>query len=139
MESSRSDNFFGEIPSDAIWAIVDLLASDAEESGIDTADLRCVIGDAKSMFLAAGLAYGENKAVRAAENALREFAARYGEKKIKILLFSIRACADFGIDDMKSANDVINRHCEEDAATILAYRFDPELDDAVRVTLLFSA
>lgn len=88
-------------------------------------------------MMGSGIASGEDRAVRAAEMAIRspllEDVDLHGAKGI---LVNISAGVDLGLDEFTQVGDTIEEFASEDATVVVGTVIDPELGDEIRVTVV---
>jgi cell division protein FtsZ len=120
----------------AVQGVADLIIRPGTIN-LDFADVRTVMSEMGMAMMGSGIASGENRAVRAAEMAIRspllEDVDLHGAKGI---LVNISAGVDLGLDEFTQVGDTIEEFASEDATVVVGTVIDPELGDEIRVTVV---
>lgn len=120
----------------AVQGVADLIVRPGTIN-LDFADVRTVMSEMGMAMMGSGIASGEDRAVRAAEMAIRspllEDVDLHGAKGI---LVNISAGVDLGLDEFTQVGDTIEEFASEDATVVVGTVIDPELGDEIRVTVV---
>ncbi len=120
----------------AVQGVADLIIRPGTIN-LDFADVRTVMSEMGMAMMGSGIASGEDRAVRAAEMAIRspllEDVDLHGAKGI---LVNISAGVDLGLDEFTQVGDTIEEFASEDATVVVGTVIDPELGDEIRVTVV---
>ncbi|MEM7290298.1 MAG: cell division protein FtsZ, partial [Pseudomonadota bacterium] len=104
---------------------------------VDFADVTTVMAEMGMAMMGTGAASGENRARRAAEDAisspLLEDTDLSGARGI---LVNMTAGLDITIGEFNAVGEVIKSFASEDATVVVGSVIDPELNDEVRVTVI---
>jgi cell division protein FtsZ len=103
---------------------------------VDFADVRTIMSNAGSAIMGIGEGYGENRVATAAHNAINSPLMETPMIGAKGVLFNVSAGANIGIHEIEEAAEIINSASDEDAAIIWGHAYDPEMDDAVKITVI---
>ena len=103
---------------------------------IDFADVTSVIAESGVAYMGVGSAKGKDKAQEAASMAISSPLLETSIQGAKGIILSISASSDVGLEDVNLACEMITAECSEDANIIFGVRFDPELDDEMRLTII---
>ncbi len=148
------------IPNDRLLSVCDqkttlqeafLLADDILRQGIqgiaelitvpgdinlDFADVRRIMADAGPAMMAIGRARGENRAVEAAQAAIRSPLLDVSIHGAKGVLFNFTSNGNMSLHELNMAAQVITEVVDPDAEIIFGTATDPSLDDEVKITLI---
>lgn len=104
---------------------------------VDFADVKTVMSNGGTALMGIGIAAGENRAIRAAENAisspLLEGMSIRGAKRI---LLNVTSGEDFTLEEIETANDVIFKAAGDDADIIFGWVVNKEMGDNVSYTVI---
>ncbi len=103
---------------------------------VDFADVRTIMSNAGAAIMGIGEGYGENRISTAAHNAINSPLMETPMIGAKGVLFNISAGANVSIHEVSEAAQIINDACDEDAHVIWGHVFDPDLEDAVKITVI---
>lgn len=103
---------------------------------VDFADVRTIMSNAGAAIMGIGEGYGENRIPTAAHNAINSPLMETPMLGAKGVLFNISAGANVSIHEVSEAANIINNACNEDAHVIWGHVFDPDLEDAVKITVI---
>lgn len=103
---------------------------------VDFADVRTIMSNAGAAIMGIGEGYGENRIPTAAHNAINSPLMETPMIGAKGVLFNISAGANVSIHEVSEAANIINSACDEDAHVIWGHVFDPDLEDAVKITVI---
>ncbi|MDR3254794.1 MAG: cell division protein FtsZ [Synergistaceae bacterium] len=103
---------------------------------VDFADVRTIMSNAGSAIMGIGEGYGENRVTTAAHNAINSPLMETPMIGAKGVLFNVSGGANIGIHEVEDAAEIINNASDEDAFIIWGHVYDPEMDDAVKITVI---
>lgn len=103
---------------------------------VDFADARTIMSNAGAAIMGIGEGYGENRIATAAHNAINSPLMETEMVGAKGVLFNISAGGNVTIHEVNEAANIINSSCDEDAHVIWGHVYDPDLDDAVKITVI---
>jgi cell division protein FtsZ len=125
-----------DVLHDAVQGISDLITSDSLMN-VDFADVRTVMTDMGLAMMGTGRATGENRAARAAEqaiaNPLLEDVSLSGARGI---LVNITGGMDMGIGEFQEVGDLLTQYSSEDTTIVIGLAFDESLEDEIKVTVV---
>ena len=104
---------------------------------VDFADVRTVMSEMGTSMMGTGSARGENRAVEAAEAAVRspllEDVDLMGARGI---LVNITAGLDLGLGEFSDVGQVIEEFASDSATVVIGTVIDPEMSDEIKVTVV---
>ncbi|WP_432472374.1 cell division protein FtsZ [Amphritea sp. HPY] len=104
---------------------------------VDFADVRTVMSEMGTAMMGTGSAKGENRAVEAAEAAVRspllEDVDLQGARGI---LVNITAGLDLGLGEFSEVGQVVEEFASDDATVVVGTVIDPEMTDHIKVTVV---
>lgn len=104
---------------------------------VDFADVRTVMSVTGQAMMGTGYAKGENRAIRAAEEAIRcpllEDIDLSGARGV---LVNVTSGLDFTIGELNEVGDLIHAYASETATVVVGTAIDPSMEDEVRVTVV---
>jgi cell division protein FtsZ len=103
---------------------------------VDFADVRTIMSSAGSAIMGIGEGYGENRVATAAHNAINSPLMETPMIGAKGVLFNVSGGDNIGIHEVEEAAEIINNASDEDAFIIWGHVYDPEMDDAVKITVI---
>jgi cell division protein FtsZ len=103
---------------------------------VDFADVRTIMSNAGAAIMGIGEGYGENRVATAAHNAINSPLMETPMVGAKGVLFNVSGGANIGIHEIEEAAQIINNASDEDAFVIWGHVFDPDMDDAVKITVI---
>jgi cell division protein FtsZ len=103
---------------------------------VDFADVRTIMSSAGSAIMGIGEGYGENRVATAAHNAINSPLMETPMIGAKGVLFNVSGGANIGIHEVEEAAEIINNASDEDAFIIWGHVYDPEMEDAVKITVI---
>lgn len=113
------------------------LITEPGEINIDFADVKTVMRGKGDALMGIGFGEGANRAVDAAtaaiSNPLLENASIEGAKSV---LVNICGSDNLTLQEYQSVNELIQKHCAEDALIISGQSFNAELGDRIKVTVV---
>ncbi|MCK5894106.1 MAG: cell division protein FtsZ [Endozoicomonadaceae bacterium] len=120
----------------AVQGIADLIIRPGMIN-VDFADVRTVMSEMGMAMMGTGSAAGSNRAVEAAEAAIRspllEDVDLHGARGI---LVNITAGVDFSIGEFTEVGTTVEQFASDDATVVVGTVIDPEMSDEIRVTVV---
>ncbi|WP_211824649.1 cell division protein FtsZ [Kistimonas asteriae] len=120
----------------AVQGIADLIIRPGMIN-VDFADVRTVMSEMGMAMMGTGNATGSNRAVEAAEAAIRspllEDVDLQGARGI---LVNITAGLDFSIGEFTEVGSTVEQFASDDATVVVGTVIDPEMSDEIRVTVV---
>ena len=121
---------------DGVRSITDLMIMPGLIN-LDFADVKAIMEDKGKAIMGTGEAEGENRAVRAAEQALSNpLLDDCSMKGAKGVLINITASQDITLMEVDDAVNRIKEEVDEDANIIFGSSFDASLDGKIRVSIV---
>jgi cell division protein FtsZ len=103
---------------------------------LDFADVRTIMADAGRALLGIGMAYGDDRAVLAAEKAISSPLLETSMEGARSILLSITGGADLSLVEVSEAAKVVGEAAHPDANIIFGANVDEELTDQIWVTVV---
>jgi cell division protein FtsZ len=103
---------------------------------LDFADVRTIMADAGRALLGIGMAYGDERAVLAAEKAISSPLLETSMEGARSILLSITGGADLSLVEVSEAAKVVGEAAHPDANIIFGANVDEELSDQIWVTVV---
>lgn len=103
---------------------------------VDFADVKTIMSNAGSAIMGIGEGYGEKRAATAAYNAINNPLMDTRISGAKGILFNITGGANVGIHEIDVATRIITEAADDDAFIIWGHVFDPDMDDAIQITVI---
>jgi cell division protein FtsZ len=103
---------------------------------LDFADVRTIMSDAGRALLGIGMAYGDERAVLAAEKAISSPLLETSMEGARSILLSITGGADLSLVEVSEAAKVVGEAAHPDANIIFGANVDEELGDQIWVTVV---
>ena len=131
-------NAFGyadEILRQGVHGISDLITR-AGMINLDFADVRAIMGQAGRAMISIGKASGENRAQRAAAQAMTNDLLDITVQGAQGILLNITGGADMTLHEVNQAAEAIRSQAHPDANVIFGAAIDPDLEDEMWITLV---
>jgi cell division protein FtsZ len=103
---------------------------------LDFADVRTIMSDAGRALLGIGMAYGDDRAVLAAEKAISSPLLETSMEGARSILLSITGGSDLSLVEVSEAAKVVGEAAHPDANIIFGANVDDELSDQIWVTVV---
>jgi cell division protein FtsZ len=103
---------------------------------LDFADVRTIMSDAGRALLGIGMAYGDDRAVLAAEKAISSPLLETSMDGARSILLSITGGSDLSLVEVSEAAKVVGEAAHPDANIIFGANVDDELSDQIWVTVV---
>ncbi len=120
----------------AVQGVSDLIVRQGKIN-VDFADVRTVMSEMGMAMMGAGVAKGENRAVKAAEEAIKSpLLEDVDLRGARGVLVNITAGVNLGLREYQAVGDIIEDFAADDATIVIGTAIDPELSDEIRVTVV---
>jgi len=119
----------------AVQGVSDLILRPGKIN-VDFADVRSVMTDAGIAIMGIGRASGKDRALAAAETALRSPLMEVPMKGAKGVLFNITGGPDMSLHEVYAVSDVLSGATHEEANVIWGHVQDGSMEDEVEVTVI---
>lgn len=103
---------------------------------LDFADVKTIMSDQGEALMGIGIGSGENRASDAAKMAISSPLLERSIDGAKGIIISITGNDDLGLFEINEASQVITEAADPDANIIWGTSVDPNLDDAVKITVI---
>jgi cell division protein FtsZ len=103
---------------------------------LDFADVRAIMAEGGSALMAIGQAGGDNRAQNAAEQAIHSALLDVSIDGAQGILFNVTGGPEMSLYEVNEAAEIIRRTADPDANIIFGAVIDPELKDAIRITVI---
>ena len=103
---------------------------------LDFADVRTIMSEAGRALLGIGMAYGDDRAVLAAEKAISSPLLETSMEGARSILLSITGGADLSLVEVSEAAKVVGEAAHPDANIIFGANIDEEISDQIWVTVV---
>jgi cell division protein FtsZ len=103
---------------------------------LDFADVRTIMSEAGRALLGIGMAYGDDRAVLAAEKAISSPLLETSMEGARSILLSITGGADLSLVEVSEAAKVVGEAAHPEANIIFGANVDEELSDQIWVTVV---
>lgn len=103
---------------------------------LDFADVKTIMGVGGAALMAIGRGSGENRAIAAAEAAIKSSLLDVAIDGAKGVLLNVSGGADLTLNDVYQAADVVRRVSDPDVNLIFGAVINPELRDEIQVTVI---
>ena len=121
---------------DGVRSITDLMMMPGLIN-LDFADIKSIMEDKGKAIMGTGEAEGEDRAIKAAEQALSNpLLDDSNMKGAKGVLINITGSSELGLDDVETAANIVMEAANPDANIIFGAAFDDQLEDEMRVTVI---
>lgn len=103
---------------------------------VDFADIKMIIENAGSAIMGVGRASGENRAIKAAERAIKSPILNADIKGAKGILFNVCGSPNLTLHEVNKAAEIIDQAANTDANIIFGAVINPELNDEIKITVI---
>ena len=103
---------------------------------LDFADVTSIMKDAGYAHMGFGKASGKDKAIAAANAAIKSPLLETSITGAKGVIFCVTSSDDIGLEEVESAAEIIQAQAHPDANITWGLAFDPELTDEVTITVI---
>lgn len=126
-----SDSILGE----GVQGISDLITTPGLIN-VDFADVKTVMQNSGSALMGIGRAEGEDRAVKAARQAITSPLLEISIDGAKGILFNITSGKDITMQDVNAAAEIIGKNADPDANIIFGTTIDENLNNEVKITVI---
>lgn len=126
-----SDSVLGE----GVQGISDLITTPGLIN-VDFADVKTIMENSGTALMGIGIASGEDKAIKAAEQAITSPLLELSIDGAKGILFNITAGKSLTMKDVNEAAEAISKTADTDANIIFGTTIDESLEDQIKVTVI---
>lgn len=103
---------------------------------LDFADVRAIMTNAGSALMGIGLASGEDRAVKAAQQAISSPLLEASIEGAKGILLSLSGSSSLGLFEVNEAAEIVAQAADPDANIIFGAVIDESLGETIRVTVI---
>ncbi len=103
---------------------------------LDFADVKTIMKNAGTALMGIGTGSGESRAVKAASNAISSKLLETSIKGAKRVLMNFVASRDLRMDEVNEAAEYVRKETSPDSHIIWGFRYDDNLKDEVRITVI---
>lgn len=103
---------------------------------LDFADVRSIIKDAGNAILGEGTASGDNRAIKAAQNAISSPLIEDSIEGATGILLNISGGPDLKLYEINEAAEIVRNASSQDANIIFGSVIDEKMDDDIKVTII---
>jgi cell division protein FtsZ len=103
---------------------------------LDFADVKTIMTDTGSALMGIGISSGENRAVVAAETAIKSPLLETSIEGARGVLLNITGGTNLGLHEVNAAAEIISNAADPEANIIFGAVIDENFDDEVRVTVI---
>lgn len=103
---------------------------------LDFADVRAIMTNAGSALMGIGQASGEERAIKAAQQAISSPLLEASIEGAKGILLSLTGSANLGLFEVNEAAEIVAQAADPDANIIFGAVIDESLGEAIRVTVI---
>ncbi len=120
----------------AVQGIADLIIRPGMIN-VDFADVRTVMSEMGMAMMGSGIASGENRAIEAAEAAIRSpLLEDVNVQGARGILVNITAGLDLSLGEFSDVGDTVREFASDQATVVVGTVIDPEMTDELRVTVV---
>ncbi|MEX1056279.1 MAG: cell division protein FtsZ [Natronospirillum sp.] len=120
----------------AVQGVSDLIVRQGKIN-VDFADVRTVMSEMGMAMMGAGVASGEGRATKAAQEAIRSpLLEDVDLRGARGVLVNITAGINLGLREYQTVGDIIEEFAADDATIVIGTAIDPDLGDEIRVTVV---
>lgn len=136
-KTTLQEAFFSadEILRHGVQGIADLITQ-AGLINVDFADVTSVMKDAGLAHMGIGTASGENRAEKAAQEAIKSALLDTTIEGATGVLINFVGGYNMAINEVNQAATIIRQSVDEDANVIFGATIDPDLEDEIRITVI---
>jgi cell division protein FtsZ len=103
---------------------------------LDFADVRSIMSEGGAALMAIGIGRSENRAQQAAEEAIHSQLLDISIDGARGILFNVTGSEDMSLFEVNEAAEIIRRTAHPEANIIFGAVIDPNLNDALRITVI---
>ncbi len=138
MKTTMSEAFrkVNEVLHHGVQGLVEIITK-AGTMNVDFEDVKTIMSNAGPALMGIGYGVGQERAIQAAESAVRNKLVDVDIQGAKGVLVNIACSEDLTLNEFNEAMTYIRSLCDpEDANIITGYAIDPDLEGTIRITLL---
>ena len=124
-----------EVLRQAVQGVTDLITKNGFIN-LDFADIKAVLTDAGTAIMGMGEGEGEDRAIKAAKNAITSPLMTFPVTGAKGILLNVTTGSEIMLGEMSDAAKIIEETADPDAQVIWGHVIDESLGDKVHVTLI---
>ncbi len=124
-----------EVLRQAVQGVTDLITQNGFVN-LDFADIKAILTNAGTAIMGMGEGEGEDRARRAAQNAMDSPLMTMPMTGATGVLLNVTTGTEITLQEMTDATDIIREKADQDAQVIWGHVFDETLGDKVRVTMI---
>jgi len=124
-----------DVLAQGIQSIAELILIPGEIN-LDFADVRAIMENAGPAWMAIGKGTGEDRAVKAAEEAINSPLLEVEITGAKGVIFNITGGSDLTLEEVQKASEVISSTVHPDAHIIFGNVIDPKMENEVKITVI---
>ena len=124
-----------EVLRQAVQGVTDLITKNGFVN-LDFADIKAILTGAGRAIMGMGEGEGEERAKKAAENAIKSPLMTLSMKGAKGILLNVTTGPEISLGEMAEAAQIIEQTADPDAQVIWGHVFDESLGDKVHITLI---
>ena len=124
-----------EVLRQAVQGVTDLITQSGFVN-LDFADIKAILTNAGTAIMGMGEGDGEDRARRAAQNAMDSPLMTMPMTGATGVLLNVTTGTEITLQEMTDATDIIREKADQDAQVIWGHVFDETLGDKVRVTMI---
>lgn len=103
---------------------------------LDFADVKAIMGEGGAALMAVGRGSGENRAVAAAEMAIKSPLLDVSIDGARGVLFNVTGAEDLTLHEVYEAAEIVRRVADPDVNMIFGAVISPDMKDEVRITVI---
>ena len=124
-----------EVLRQAVQGVTDLITKSGFVN-LDFADIKAILTGAGSAIMGMGEGEGEDRAKKAAENAIKSPLMTLPMKGAKGILLNVTTGPEISLGEMADAAEIIEKTADPDAQVIWGHVIDESLGEKVHITLI---
>jgi cell division protein FtsZ len=106
------------------------------EINLDFADVKTIMNNAGPAWMAIGKGSGEERAVKAAKNAIESPLLEMSIEGAKGVIFNVTGGTDLKVSEVQQASEIIAREAHPDANIIFGMVTDPKMENEIKLTVI---
>ncbi len=131
----RAFKMADDVLSQGIRSIAELILVPGEIN-LDFSDVRAVMDNAGPAWMAIGKGAGDNRAIEAAEQAIKSPLLEVEIAGAKGVIFNITGGTDLTLDEVQRASEVIASTVHPEANIIFGTVTDPKMENEIKLTII---
>ena len=106
------------------------------EINLDFADVKTIMKKAGPAWMAIGKGSGEDRAIKAAKNAIESPLLEMSIEGAKGVIFNVTGGTDLKVSEVQQASEIIAREAHPDANIIFGMVTDPKMENEIKLTVI---